>query len=182
MGRLTARQRAWEIATGQYGYVGVKEAAEAGIPNIELAKLAARGRLRHVAYGLYRMDEMPATPLDQYYEAVRRVGGDAHLTGESVLAIHGLAMVNPPRIYVGTARLVRARIPDWMAVVREDVPADELEEFEGIPVTTVARAIRACMATVMRERLLDAVADAGRRGLLGPGDAQRLRREVRARS
>ncbi|MFZ4719159.1 MAG: hypothetical protein ACOYMR_07025 [Ilumatobacteraceae bacterium] len=179
MTKLTARQQAWELATGQYGYVGVAEATEAGIPNIELVKLAARGRLRHVAYGLYHFDEMPPTPWDQYFEAVRRVGGDAHLTGESVLAIHGLALVNPQHIWVGTSRLVRAQIPDWMKVVREHVPADEMEEFEGIPVTTVARAIRDCAATVMRERLLDAVAEADRQGLLATGEAARLRRELR---
>lgn len=179
MTKLTARQQAWELATGQYGYVGVAEATEAGIPNIELVKLAARGRLRHVAYGLYHFDEMPPTPWDQYFEAVRRVGGDAHLTGESVLAIHGLALVNPQHIWVGTSRLVRAQNPDWMKVVREHVPADEMEQFEGIPVTTVARAIRDCAATVMRERLLDAVAEADRQGLLATGEAARLRRELR---
>ena len=47
-----------EIALDHYGYVTTKEAAEAGVPTVELPKLAARGGLVNVAYGLYRVPDI----------------------------------------------------------------------------------------------------------------------------
>ncbi|MCU1400122.1 MAG: hypothetical protein JWN62_3231 [Acidimicrobiales bacterium] len=44
-------------------------------------------------------------------EAVLRVGADAYLTHDAVLAFHELAQVNPRLIRVGTPRRVRARMP-----------------------------------------------------------------------
>jgi hypothetical protein len=73
--------------------VAVQDAAvaalvlELGIPNIELVKLSTRGGLRRVAYGLYRFNDLPSTRFDQFYEAVARVGRDAHLTGDAVLVV-----------------------------------------------------------------------------------------------
>lgn len=43
-----------EIALDQYGFVTTRDASEAGVPAVELPKLAARGGLENVAYGLYR--------------------------------------------------------------------------------------------------------------------------------
>lgn len=173
----TYRDKLWELAAGQYGYVTAADAHELGVPVVELGKLAARGRLQRVGHGVYRFEEFPADPRGQYLEAVLRVGPDAHLTGDAVLSLHGLALVNPRRISVGTPRRNRTKVPDWIRVVRDDAGAEELTEYEGIPSTTVAAALRACRATLMPERLLDAVEDATRAGLLARRDAQALREE-----
>ena len=89
------RRRLWDFAVGQYGYVRAADAHDLEIPVVELGKLAARGQIRHVAYGLYRFDDLPPTRFDRFFEAVARVGGDAHLTGDAVLALHELGQVNP---------------------------------------------------------------------------------------
>lgn len=175
----TYRRRAWELAIGQYGYVTTADARELGIPVIELGKLAARGQIRHVAYGLYRFDELPPTHYDQFFEAVARVGGDAHLTGDAVLALHNLALVNPRQIRVGTTRRVRAKLPGWIKVVREMVDPNDLTRYELIPSTTVAHAIRSCRGTVMSDRLLTAVNDARREGLITADEEHELRNELR---
>ncbi len=99
---------------GQYGFLTAADAHELGIPMVELGKLAARGQIRHVAYGLYRFDDLPPSRYDQFFEAVSRVGGDAHLTGDAVLALHNLALVNPRQVRVGTTRRVRAKLPEWI--------------------------------------------------------------------
>ena len=175
----TYRQRAWELATGQYGYLTTADARELGIPVVELGKLSARGQVRHVAYGLYRFDDLPPTRYDQFFEAVARVGGDAHLTGDAVLALHNLALVNPRHVRVGTTRRVRADLPGWIKVVREEIDPDDLTRYELIPSTTVAHAIRACRGTVMSERLLTAVTDARREGLITATEERELRNELR---
>lgn len=164
---------------GQYGYVTSTDAHELSIPMVELGKLAARGQIRHVAYGLYRFDDLPPTRYDQFFEAVVRVGGDAHLTGDAVLALHNLALVNPRQVRVGTTRRVRAELPEWIKVVNETVAPEDLTRYELIPSTTVAHAIRACRDTVMSDRLLTAVGDARREGLVTATEERQLRDELR---
>lgn len=174
----TYRQRAWEIAVGQHGYLTTGQAAEEGIPPIELAKLAARGRLHHVARGIYRFDEMPPTKFDQYFEAVLRVGDDAVLVGDAVLALHGLALVNPRQIRVATSKRHRRTLPAWLKVEMGRVPDDAVTVVEGIPATTVARAVRDARPYVMTERLLEAIPEALHAGLIEPGEARRLKRDL----
>ncbi len=176
----TYRQRAWDIAKEAHGYVTTKDATGAGIPAIELVKLAARGRLNHVARGIYRFDEFPATKFDQFFEAVLRVGDDAFLVGDAVLSLHDLALVNPRRIRVATRRRRRGKLPTWINVEQADVPDADVTSFEGIPATTVARAIRDAREYVMTERLLDALPIAVREGLVDDAEARRLRRDLLA--
>lgn len=170
------RRQLWERALGNYGFVTTSDAEELGVPAVELRKLAARGGLTHIAYGIYRFDDAPADPNGQLYEAVLRVGPDAHLTGDAVLALHDLALVNPRRIRVGLPRRTKARLPDWIEVLRQDLPPEDLTVYEGIPSATVARALIDSRGAVMGERLREALEDATRRGLV----TRRERRRVEA--
>ena len=103
-----------------------------------------------------------------------RVGADAYLTHEAVLAFHELAQVNPRRIRVGTPHRVRARMPDFIEVVRQQIDPADLTAYEGVPSATVARALIDCRHSIMRNRLLDAVTTAKRTGLLRAREVQRV--------
>lgn len=173
---MTYRDKVRDIALDQYGYVTTKDAADWDIPSIELRKLAARGALTNVSYGLYRFNEVAAGPHDQFAEALLRVGKGAYLTGDAVLALHDLAQVNPRRIRVGTRARTRARLPSYIEVVDQDVPEEELTTYEGLRCTTVARALLDCRGLVMRERLRDGAREAWRKGLLTPAERARVRR------
>ncbi len=70
------------IALDHYGFVTTKAAAAAGVPAVELPKLAARGGLDNVAYGLYRVPDLPTHPFDEFAEALARAGDGAFLHGE----------------------------------------------------------------------------------------------------
>jgi predicted transcriptional regulator of viral defense system len=170
----TYRRRLRERALDQYGYVTTADADQLGVPPVELRKLAGRGGLDHVAYGLYRFDDIPPTRWDDYMEAVLRVGRDAHLTGDAVLALHDLGLVNPRRIRVGTPHRVRGRIPDHIDVIHERLAAPDLTTYEGIPSATVARALLDCRGVVMTDRLTSAAQEATARGLLRRREARRV--------
>lgn len=174
----TYRRRLFDRAQDQYGYVTTDDARDLGVPPVELRKIAARGGVERVAYGLYRFEDVPHTAHDAYMEAVLRVGRDAFLVGDAVLALLDLALVNPRKTRVGTRRRARPTLPKTIELVRTDVPADEVTSYEGIPGVTVAHALRECRGKVMSDRLLDAVADAERRGLLRKGEAAQLRDEL----
>lgn len=170
----TYRRRLHERALHQYGYVTTADASDLGVPAVEVRKLASRGGLQHVAYGLYRFDDVPSTGRDQYMEAVLRVGRDAYLTHDAVLGIHDLGLVNPRRLRVGTPHRVRRRIPEHIQVVHRHLESTDLTVYEGIPSATVARALVDCRGIVMPERLVDAGREAAARGLLRRSEASRV--------
>jgi predicted transcriptional regulator of viral defense system len=167
----TYRRQLHEQALDQYGYVTTRDAEEIGVPDWALRQLAARGGLTRHGHGVYRFDDVPATDRDEFMEAVLEVGRDAYLVQDTVLALHRLADVNPRRLRVGTPHRVRVALPQAVEIVtRKDRPED-LTVYEGIPTTTVARALLDARGTVMTERLVDATEEARERGLL-------LRREA----
>ena len=166
-------------AIGRYGLISTARARALGVSALQLVKLARRGRLERVGCGLYRLavalpyqGDAPA-----YALAVESAGGDAMLFGESVLGLLGLAPVATDRIFVGMPRRVRRRLPVGVVAVRVSVSA-VAAVYDGVRCQPVAEAIRACRGSVMGERLREAVGAARARGLLSPGEAARLRKEI----
>ena len=175
---MTYREDLRWIAFDHHGVITTARAAEAGVPAVELRKLARRGALDHVGYGAYRMAEVPPTPMTQYAEAVALVGEGAVVADESVLAIHDLGLVNPRAVRVATPHRVRARLPTAVELVHRSLPPADVTDVEGVPTMTVAAALRACQGRVMPERLLQAVGDAMDRRLVGRAVAAVLRAEL----
>lgn len=168
-----------EIALDHYGYVSTRDAAEAGVPAVELPKLAARGGLENVAYGLYRVPDVPPTRYDQFAEALLRAGAGAYLHGESVLALFGLADVNPRQIKVAMRRRARPKLPAFVELtqVRTDVRTTFYEGLESQP---VADALLECRGRIDTERLVAATEQARAEGLLTTAEWQRLRKGIRS--
>jgi len=164
-----------EIALDHYGYVTTKGAAEAGVPAVELPKLAARGGLENVAYGLYRVPDIPPTAYDQFAEALLRAGEGTYLHGESVLALFGLADVNPRQIKVAVRRRARPKLPAFVELthVKDEV---RTTFYEGLEAQPVADAILECRGRIETERLLDAAKQARKEGLLTTTEWHRVRK------
>jgi len=167
-----------EVALDNYGYVTTRAAAEAGVPPIEMPKLAQRGGLENIAYGLYRVPFVPVHDLNQYAEAVLRAGNGAFLRAESVLAMFGLADVNPRRIKVGVRRRARADFPQFMEVARADANA-RTTRYEGIESQLVEDALLECRGRVENTRLMDAAREARDRGLLTGAQLRRVRKALK---
>jgi predicted transcriptional regulator of viral defense system len=172
--RETYRRRLHERALDRYGYVTTRDADELGVPAVELRKLHQRGGLEHIGHGLYRFEDIPTTPRDEFMEAVLRVGEEAVLAGDAVLALHDLGLAHPRRIRVATPRRVRRRLPPFIEVEQREVPRVHRTTYAGIPAMTVAEAIRDCRGLLMPERLIDAVLEAAQAGLIRKTEANRL--------
>ncbi len=177
---MTYKEALREVAAYQHGYVTTHDAEEVGVPGVELRKLAARGGLDNVARGVYRFPDAPTTPTDPYMQAVLRVGAGAVLVGESVLALHDLALVEPRKIQVATPRRVRLTNPGFVEVIHREVPQDEITTYDGVPATKLWRALVDTVGHVMTERLQAALAEARRRDLVTPAEAARVRRALKA--
>jgi predicted transcriptional regulator of viral defense system len=177
--RTKYREIVREIALDHYGYVTTAKAAAAGVPAVELPKLAARGGLVNVAYGLYRVPDVAPTAYDQFAEALLRAGEGAHLHGESVLALFGLADVIPRRIKVATPRRARSKLPPFIELTRVK---DDMRTtlYEGLEAQPVADAILECRGRIETERLLDAAKQARREGLVNTPEWYRVRKGLRS--
>lgn len=168
---ITYRRRLHDLALDQYGYITSRNAVALGIPTIALHQVVARGGLTHVAFGVYRFNDIPVTSRDSYMEAVLTVGEGAFLMADAVLALHDLALVNPKRLRVGISKRVRIAVPSSIKIIPIKISPKDLTVYESIPCTTVARALIDSIGLVMRERLIAAAHEAANRGLL-------LRRET----
>jgi predicted transcriptional regulator of viral defense system len=175
----TYRDALREVAYDNHGYVTTADAASAGVPAVELPKLTARGGLEHVGYGLYRMTDIPPTDDDQFAEATLRAGDGAYLRGEAVLALLGLADVNPKKITVGTARRVRRAMPAYVKLTQ--APAGtKVTRYHGIRAQQLSEAILECLGRVPGTRLRDAALKARAEGLLTTAEWNRVRQELAA--
>lgn len=168
-----------EIALGEYGFITTQQAASAGVPAVELRKLTVRGALINVAYGIYRVPDAAGTPFDQFAEALLRVGEGAYLRGDSVLALFGLADVNPRKIRVIAPKRTRARFPAFMEVTAPPPgEAPSLTRYEGLLAMRVADAILDCLGRIEPTRLREAARDARKEGLVTRVEYAKLQREL----
>lgn len=175
---MTYRERLKEVAEDQYGFITTADLASLKIPAVEVRKMAARGKLHHVRRGVYKFPDTKPTGRDDFAAALVGVGEDAYLVRDAVLALHGLAHVNPNKIRVATARRIRHKIPTFVAVEQRQAD-DEVEVFEGLKTTRVARAILACQGLVMTERLNKALDDARDQGLVTRKEFLNVRKTLR---
>ncbi|CAN3700602.1 hypothetical protein MMX123_00590 [Microbacterium sp. MM2322] len=174
MTRPTYRDIVHEIAVDNYGYVTTRQAESAGVPRIELVKLATRNRFTHIAYGLYRDETIPHTPLDEYAEAALRAGEGAFLRGETVLALLGLADVNPRNITLATPKRTRRTVPAHIELTPAPAGAKPTV-YEGIAAQPVVDALLECRGRVQTGRLLEAAAQARAEGYLTMAEMSRVR-------
>ena len=172
------QEQLYEVALGQNGYITSADAVELGIDHIWLVQRATRKGLTRISRGLYRFDAMPVSSTDEFMEAVLRVGPEAYLSHDAVLALHSLALVNPKRIRIGTPRRSRRKQPVTIEVIRRKLPPEDLTVYEGIPSATVRRALLDCAPMIMTDRLLDAVENALASGLLSPDGAAEVREKI----
>lgn len=166
----------YELATDNYGLITSAEAKGLGVAKSELNRWVGAGRLFKRGQGVYKLVRYVPTEYDRYAEAVALVGDGSFLFGEAVLAMHGLALVNPKRISVGTTKRVRRELPEWVQPVT--VSGKTVASYEGIPSQSLAEAILECRGMVMGERLQSAVEDARREGLITKDEFERLRKEL----
>lgn len=167
----------YEIAADNYGLVTYAEAQEAGVTSVELRRFVRDGRLDRLGQGVYKITRYVPTPLDQYAEATTLVGPGAYIHGESVLAMHDLALVNPLKMSVAAPKRTRKKLPGWIDLVAAR-SSDEVVDYEGILSQSVEDALRFCRGRVMRERLAEAVQNALEAGLIDDAAGVSLKRDL----
>jgi predicted transcriptional regulator of viral defense system len=185
------RRREWDttlykLAEEQAGYFTAAQAREAGLHQVRLAQLHKAGDIERVTRGVYRLTRYPISPLGQYMEAalwpqVRRPDAHGVISHESALAIYGLSGASPAKVHVTLPPGFRIRraVPKRLTVHYADLKPREVQQIEGVPVTTAARAIRDAHASHLGPALIrQAINDGRRTGHLTLDDAEQLEKEL----
>ena len=168
-----------DVAVDQYGYVTAEDAAAVGVVADRLRKMAERGTLERIAYGLYRVPAVAATGLDQYMEATLWPRGGGVLCHDTALDLHELCDINPAKIHVTVRkdlRITRA-IPALYRLHHRDLDEREITRHEGIPIVTPARAIRDGIEAHLGAHLIkQAIMTARERGAITKAEEAELKR------
>jgi predicted transcriptional regulator of viral defense system len=167
-----------ELAAEQHSYVTTRDAREIGVDPVQLRLLTARGRLEHTGRGVYRVAVLPRGEHDDLAAAVAWTLGRGIVSHESALALHALAYVNPSRIHLTVPRdnHPRAVGGELYRLHRRDLQSTDVTSVDDIPVTTVARTIKDCLATGTDPyQLRTAIERAETEGTLRRGPAAELR-------
>lgn len=178
---MTIRDQVLERAVEQHGYVTTRDARDLGIDPTQLRLMAVRGRLERVARGVYRVPVLPRTEHDELAEAVAWTLGRGVVSHESALVLHGLSDVNPSRIQLMVPRdnHPRAAGGELHRLHRRVLKPEDVTERDDLPVTTVARTIRDCLAAgTDRAQLRRALDEAVVQGLVRPPEVDALREEI----
>ena len=184
---MTIREELWEIALDQYGYVTTRDAARLNVPEVELRKLASRGKLARVCQGVYRFPEFPVSQNDQFMEAVLWTNDPlAVLSHETALDVRELSDVNPNMIHVTIPKrknpLRRKDTPEAFVVHYEDLRPDQRSWWEQIPCVTVETAIDQATVSLPRPDLVSqAIDQAEAQGLVTTATAMRQRVTLKER-
>ena len=135
-----------ELASDSHGYVTTVQARAAGVDPTQLRLLARRGRLEHVARGVYRVPVLPRFEHDDLAVAIAWSRGRGVISHESALLLHRLSDVNPPVVHVTAPpdNFPRAAGSGPVRVHRRRLPDADVTLVDGLPTTVVARTIMDC--------------------------------------
>ena len=169
--------RLLEVAGEQRGFVLTSDAAGVGVDRAKLSKLASRGRLIRLGYGMYRLPTFPSQPNDDVMEAVMWTGKRGVIAGESALALHDLADVNPRKIEIVVPLNYHPRRSGGATYrVRQcHIPVAHVDDVAGIPVMDPYTAIKDAIDTGVDHRhIRQAITTAARRLLIDPDQQREL--------
>ncbi|MEG2007155.1 MAG: hypothetical protein RR186_06850 [Raoultibacter sp.] len=164
-------------AVDDFGLITSAEARDLGVSNAELVQQARRGKLNRVGRGVYRMPIWPYQEASPYAIAVKTVGPNAYLYGESVIALLELVPTNPSRITIATPNRVRKDLKREVQIIT--LPAkDSTTYYEGVPSQFVYDALKSAANSIGSTRTLQAADAALKLGYITKQENEALREEL----
>lgn len=149
MDGVLARDKLWETASEQRGFITSRQATGAGVSKQALQMMVHRGTLERAAHGVYRFPRYPVGEYDQLMLAVlwTRVP-EAALSHETALDAYRISDVNPHRIHVTVGKHRRFRRADGgdYVVHYQDLEPKQVGWWQEIPTVTPVTAIEQCLS------------------------------------
>ncbi|SCX05462.1 type IV toxin-antitoxin system AbiEi family antitoxin domain-containing protein [Candidatus Aquiluna sp. UB-MaderosW2red] len=145
---MLARDKLWEFAANQHGYVTIQQAAKLGINKGALTMLAQRGTINRATFGVYRLPNFPYSAADRLMLAVLWTRApEAALSHETALDLYEISDINPSKYHITIAKGRRLRRADSSpyAIHYENLDTKQIGWWEGVPSVKPATAIAQCI-------------------------------------
>lgn len=173
-----------EVAIDKYGFITTGQALDVGVPQTELSKMVARGRLERVAHGVYRVPLIPYTEHTRFMQALLWTGApEAALSHDTALDAYGVSDINPTLIHVTVAKSRRIRRDGGQGyfVHYQDLDQKQLTWWEGMRIVTLPVAIEQCIDSgVQRYLIRQAIERGTKKHHLSPQETERLINRIEA--
>lgn len=163
------------LGAEQWGLVTTSQARENGISRLWMQRLCDRGALQRLRHGVYALPSSRPGTLQDVQAAWLSVTAGASfqgseskphmavVSGASAAAIYEIGDLVPPYIEfsVPQARMTKQRD---LRLIHQELPPEDVDDLEGLPVTTVERTIYdLSVAATDLDHLTTLVVDAARR-------------------
>jgi very-short-patch-repair endonuclease/predicted transcriptional regulator of viral defense system len=172
--QVPAHRRDEEIAsraTRQHGVIARAQLAEIGLSLDAIDHRVKLGRLQLLHRGVYAVGHRSLTRHGRWMAAALATGPGAVLRRRSAAALWRIREGEPARVEIASPRDHRR---PGIAVQRIVLPPDELDEHDGIPVTTPARTLLDLAAVLNEHQLARAAERAEALRLGSPTSLQEL--------
>ena len=155
----------YQIAEDQAGYFSLSQARDIGLSRSQIYREIRRGKFERAAWGVYRFVQYPASRFEGIHIAVLSTGKKAVVGFETALYIYDLSDIIPDEIHlILPANSSRRRT--GIRVHTMKLETADVTQYEGLPITTVARTISdAAFARVGEEQIKLAILQSLRRGM-----------------
>lgn len=166
-------ERLFEAADRQAGYFTAGQALEAGYGYPLQHYHRERGHWVPVDHGLFRLRRYPEGENEQLtrlwlWSRSQEGEPQAVVSHETALSVWGLSDLMPEKVHLSVPRGFRKRPPAGVVLHKADLAEGDVEERDGVPVTTPLRTLidAARDRRVSPEHLDSAVREAVERGLV----------------
>jgi very-short-patch-repair endonuclease len=171
MGALTLQKspgRPWGLARSQHGVVTHEQLLALGLSAKAIRHRIAKGRVHPVFRGVYAVGRPELTRYGRWMAAVLSCGPEAVLSHESAAALWEIRADRSGRIEVSVPAHVARRRPGIVVHRRAELPAGELTQHKGIPVTGPALTLLDLAGRLGRDSLEAAINEADKFDLIDP--------------
>ncbi len=138
--RRDLRRRLFTLASQQGGYFTAAQARSAGYSYQAQAHHVSAGNWHRLERGLFRLVEWLPEPHDELIRWTLWAKGDAVVSHETALAVHGIGEFESPRVHLTVPPDFTKRDPA-VTLHRADLPAEDVDTRPGFRLTTVTRSL-----------------------------------------
>lgn len=154
----------------QLGLITRRQALNAGLTSAAIQTRLARRAWRRIRRGVYAASGVRPSRGQALLAVCLPVDQGCWVSHRSAAALWGLDVPRPTRIEIVTPMAVRVNLDGVRQHRSGELPVADLARHQLVPVTSVARTLVDCIPELPGRRLVTAVDDADRRGLLAIGD------------
>jgi len=164
--KMNYRSRVFEFCQDTGGLLTTKEAAQIGVPAVELRKLAQRGALERIGHGTYRITHFPHSENMTTLEVLKMAGPESYVVGESVLALLDLGIFNSRKLHIATPKRVRKQLPSYVTIHKSASGDVATEKYKQIKCQKVSDVFIDLVGQLASDQLFSAAVEAQQQNLI----------------